>query len=150
MKEEPHIDVLEYNKIDDHIFLGNNMCCQAHFEKELIKKGVTADISLEYERLDSPEGAKYFLWLPVKDYASPTITALKAGTAFMHAIISDKGKVYVHCRNGHGRSPALVIAYYMTLGYSFDEAYELVKKKRPVIHLQPSQTRILRKFEKLL
>lgn len=57
--EHKHI-VLSYNQINEFIYAGNNMCCQTHFEKELLAKGITADISLELERLDNPKGVSYF------------------------------------------------------------------------------------------
>ena len=44
----------EYNQITKYIYLGTNQCCQTHFSKKLLKKGVKADISLEKERLDHP------------------------------------------------------------------------------------------------
>ncbi len=62
--------VFEYNKILPSVFLGTNQCCIVHFKKELIRKGITADLSLESEKLDAAWGAKYFLWLPVKDHTA--------------------------------------------------------------------------------
>ena len=33
---------MSYNKIEDLIYAGNNMCCRTHFEMELLSKGITA------------------------------------------------------------------------------------------------------------
>ncbi len=46
----------EYSKITEYIYIGTNQCCQMHFKKSLLKKGVNADISLEKENLDTPYG----------------------------------------------------------------------------------------------
>ncbi|MBI2670779.1 hypothetical protein HYX18_02285 [Candidatus Woesearchaeota archaeon] len=72
IKHPKHIP-FEYNRITDYIYLGTNQCYVKHsFAENLIKKGIEADISLEYESIDAPFGAKYFLWLPVKDHTAPT------------------------------------------------------------------------------
>lgn len=65
--------------------------------------------------------------------------------------MQNKIKVYIHCKNGHGRGPSLVIAYFIYKGMSFDEAFILVKSKRKEIHLEKVQIKALKKFqEKLL
>lgn len=47
MAGKPRHKEFEYSQITDYIYIGNNMCCQQHFSKELLKKGVRVDISLE-------------------------------------------------------------------------------------------------------
>lgn len=32
----------EYSKITNNIYLGTNQCCKLHFDKSLLKKGITA------------------------------------------------------------------------------------------------------------
>jgi protein-tyrosine phosphatase len=56
----------------------------------------------------------------------------------VHAIISralqKKKNVMVHCKAGMSRSAALVIAYLMIENkWQYEDAYEYVKKKRPII-----------------
>jgi protein tyrosine phosphatase len=138
--------MFEYNQIDDYIFIGTNMCCQTHFEDKLIKIGVTADISLEGERLDAPYGVKFFFWLPTKDHTPPTYEQLTVGVDIINSLIKNKQKIYVHCKNGHGRAPTLVCAYYISKGESFNKAIKKVQEKRPSIHLEESQIQALRIF----
>ncbi len=104
---------LEYSKITDLIYLGTNQCCQPHFEKSLLKKGIRADISLEKEKLDQPYGIDYFLWLPVTDGTAPTQEQLLIGAKAIKNFVDNKIKMYVHCKRGHGRSPTLVAAYFI-------------------------------------
>lgn len=136
----------EYDKVTDYIYLGSNQCCQVHFEKSLLKKGIMADISLEKERLDAPFGVDYFLWLPVKDTTPPSQKQLLVGAKTIKALVDSKIKVYVHCLRGHGRSPTLVAAYFILEGLKYDEALNKIRAKRK-IHLRSSQIKALKKFE---
>lgn len=119
-----------------------------HFKDSLLKKGVKADISLEKERLDSPEGVEYFLWIPVKDHKAPAKKQLLVGARFIKSLVENKIKTYVHCKRGHGRSPTLVAAYYVLTGMKAEEAVEKIRKKRHVMHLTREQISALKRFEK--
>jgi hypothetical protein len=136
----------EYSVITDQIFLGTNACCVVHFDDSLVEAGVRADISLEQEKLDAAEGAEYFLWLPTKDHTAVDMAKLRVGTHTMRELINSGEKIYVHCRNGHGRGPSLVIAYFILMGDDYETAYKKVKTKRSVIHLDDVQVDRLKEF----
>lgn len=138
----------EYSQITSQIFVGTNFCCQDHFDEELLKLGIRADLSLEEERLDAPLGVDYFLWLPVPDDAAPSPEQLKVGVSFMNTLLKLSEKIYVHCRLGHGRAPTLVAAYFLTEGLEVDEAVEKIKASRPEAHLTLPQLEALRAFAK--
>lgn len=137
----------EYNLITEQIYLGTNACCVVHFNEGLLKMGVKGDISMELERLDAAQGAEFFLWLPVEDHHAPTMAQLRVGTHTLRELVDSGEKVYVHCRNGHGRGPSLVVAYFILLGDDFDTAHAKVKEKRSVIHLDEGQVARLKEFE---
>ncbi len=137
----------DYNQINDDVFLGTNMCCQFGFKKELLDKGVRADISLEKERIDAPVGVDYFLWLPTEDNQAPDQDKLRLGARVLDFLIGRKIKVYIHCKNGHGRAPTLLAAYFIQKGLSVSESTALLQKKRPSIHLNDVQIAALRAFE---
>jgi protein-tyrosine phosphatase len=138
----------EYNQITKNIFIGTNMCCITHFDKSLVEKKITADISLQEKKLDQPFGAKYYCWLPTKDHTPPSVKQLKVGVNFLKSLIDNHEKVYVHCRRGHGRAPTLVAAYLISTGISLKDAINIIKNKRPTAHLETSQINALRKWEK--
>ncbi len=152
MLENVHLKklVFEYSKITEFVFVGSNQCCTYHFKKELLDKGVKADVSLEEERLDQPFGVDYYLWLPVKERESPSFKQLLIGANFIKQLVDNNVKVYVHCEHGHARAPTLVAAYMVLNGLSVRKALELIKKKRPVIHLHTRQLKALEKFAKLI
>ncbi len=134
----------DYDQISDSIFLGTNMCCQFGFEKELLVKGVRADISLEKERIDAPVGVDYFLWLPTEDGDPPSPDSIALGVQTLEFFEQKKISVYIHCKNGHGRGPTLLAAYYIKQGVSVDKALSLIQSKRPSVHLTESQLNVLK------
>ncbi|MBI3046652.1 MAG: dual specificity protein phosphatase family protein [Candidatus Harrisonbacteria bacterium] len=142
------IKEIDFNYITDGIYIGTNQCCQTHFEEKLVKEGITADISLEEERVDAPFGVKFYLWLPVKDQTSPTPDQLEFGVSALEKLVAMKKKIYVHCKNGHGRAPTLVAAYLIRKGKSPEEAEAFIKSKRLSIHLQDVQLAALRDFNR--
>ncbi len=138
--------LLEYNQVTEQIYLGTNQCCQPHFEESLLKAGIRADISLEKERVDTPLGVDFFLWLPVADYEPPSQEQLLIGARTLKELVDNNIKVYVHCKRGHGRSPTLVVAFFILEGLSASKAIKRVRDKRR-IHLRLGQIKILEEFE---
>jgi len=45
--EEHSQNKLDFDYIVDGIYIDTNQCCQTHFDENLVKDGVSADISLE-------------------------------------------------------------------------------------------------------
>lgn len=140
---------IQYSRITSHIYIGTNLCCGAHASvlKEL---GVSVDIDLEYEHADEFEKPRteVTLFLPTRDRHAPSQAQLRCGVALIDAAVKAKKRVYVHCKNGHGRAPTLVAAYLMTQGMELEEAVRFLKGKRPVVHLNGEQLEALRKFAK--
>ncbi|PIQ67603.1 hypothetical protein CO173_03605 [Candidatus Uhrbacteria bacterium CG_4_9_14_3_um_filter_41_35] len=137
---------IKWSQIDDNIYIGTNQCCQIHFDKELLLQGITTDISLEDVKIDSPFGVESYLWLPTKDHTASSQDQLRLGVAHLTQLINVGRKVYVHCRNGHGRAPTLVAAYYISTGLSVEEATNKIKNKREEVHLNDEQIEALELF----
>ncbi|MFQ5952723.1 MAG: dual specificity protein phosphatase family protein [Candidatus Omnitrophota bacterium] len=147
--EHMHVK-MSYNQMEDLIYAGNNMCCQKHFDKELLSKGIVADISLEAERLDNPQGVKYFFWLPWLEDMAPPMELMDLAMEVMDALIKNNVKTYVHCTNGHGRTTTFLASYYIRKGMTTDEALSHIFEKRPSGHLKDVQKEFLRGYEKKL
>lgn len=145
MKKHQKID---YHYITDGIYIGTNQCCQTHFDEQLKKEGILADISLEEERIDTPFGVDFYVWIPIKDHTAPTQEQLVFGVLVLEELVAMKKKVYVHCKNGHGRAPTLVAAYLVKKGKDVEEAIEFIKNKRRSIHLLDVQKESLIEFSK--
>lgn len=139
--------IMDYSRITTRIFLGTNACCRRHFDLKLLRRGITADISLEEERIDAPRGVDYFLWLPTKDHTAPTQKDLELGSQVIDWCLRHRERVYIHCKNGHGRSPTLLAAYLIRYqGRSVHRAIAAIKRRRPEIHLEPKQQNALMAF----
>ena len=144
----PQIPILEYNYITDGIYIGTNQCCQTHFDEKLKKEGITADISLEENRLDTPFGVDFYVWIPVRNHQAPKRDQLEFGVAVLKQLVVMSRKVYIHCQNGHGRAPTVVAAYLIDQGKSPVEAEAFIKSKRPTMHLEGVQRQALDDFSK--
>jgi dual specificity MAP kinase phosphatase len=145
--------VFDYSKVSDQIFIGSDLCkagvCLIHGE-EFRALGVTVEINLSAENNElPPKDIESYTWLPVVDGYSPNQMQLEVGTSIMDTAIRDGKKIYVHCKNGHGRSPSLICAYFIRFGgMDLEEAISLVKKKRPEVHIEDTQRRELVEFSK--
>lgn len=142
--------ILDYNKITPLIYLGNNTCCTTHFKQEFLNKGIRGDISIEDQRVDNPYGVDYFLWLPVKDHTAPTLKQFWVGVKTIESLINQNIKIYIHCKNGHGRAPTVLAAYFIYTGMSIAQAVRIIEEKRHEIHIEAVQMKQLQKFEQYI
>jgi len=146
--------VFDYSVITDRIIIGSDLCkggvCLIHGE-EFKKLGVQIEINLSQENNElPPKDIETYLWIPVPDGYSPTVGQLEIGTCLMDTAISQGKKVFVHCRNGHARSPTLVAAYLIKhQGMNVEDAIKLINEKRPESHIEESQKKKLEEFAKL-
>ncbi len=144
--EQDHHVQMDVSEITPSLYLGTNQCCREHFKVMLLDRGVSHDVSLEGEALDAPFGVETFLWLPTQDHAAPTQMDLRLGVDYLSNVMRLHGKVYVHCKNGHGRAPTLVAAWFISQGEDVDRAIQRVRQGRTEIHLEPVQIEALRVF----
>jgi protein-tyrosine phosphatase len=143
----------DYSRITDKIFIGSDLCkgsvCPIH-GPEFKKLGVCVEVNLSAEKKETPpDDIDSYTWMPVVDGYAPTPDQLDMGTSIIDKAVTNDKTVYVHCRNGHGRSPTLVAAYLIKYkGMSVDEAIDYIAKKRPEIHIEKTQKKALEKLSK--
>jgi protein tyrosine phosphatase len=146
--EHQHVKI-SYNKIEDLLYAGNNLCCVTHFEHELLSKGIAADISLEIENLDNPHGVRYFFWIPWMEDTVPSLELIAVGLNALDGLMQKNVKTYVHCKNGHGRTTTFLASYFISRKeMTTDQALAVLRERRPSGHLNQSQEAFLRQFEK--
>lgn len=111
------------------------------------------DIDLENERVERFSGKTIdmMLWLPTVDGYAPSMDKLIVGAHFIDNAIWRGKNIYVHCKNGHGRAPTLVAAYFIfKKGMSPEAAIKFIKSKRSVVHLNKEQMSALKNLEKIV
>ena len=143
----------DYSQITDQLFIGSDFCkggvCLLHAE-QFKKLGVSVELNLSDEENElPPKEIETYSWLPVVDGYAPSPTQLDIGTSVIDGTISNGKKVYVHCKNGHGRSPSMVAAYLVRYkGYSIGQAVREIEQKRPETHIEETQKRALVDFQR--
>jgi len=114
--------------------------------------GVTAIVNMRMHAIHKAVnklGVK-ILHLPTIDQHAPSQEHLAKGVEFIQKEIDDGGKVYIHCMWGEGRGPTMAIAYLMSTGLTFQDAYDHVKKVRTFINPTGVQIEALKTFEHTL
>ena len=138
----------DYSQITEQVFIGSDLCrglvCPVH-SVEFKRLGICGEVNLEMERDETPTpGVDAYIWLPVPDKTAPTLDQLRVGTAAVNEMVGVGNKVYVHCKNGHGRSPTMVAAYLIRYkGMTVEEAVQFIRQQRPEIHLEEEQMKAL-------
>ncbi|KKQ24966.1 MAG: hypothetical protein US62_C0036G0010 [Candidatus Woesebacteria bacterium GW2011_GWA1_37_8] len=144
--------VFDYSKLDEYIYLGSDLCrgskCMLHGE-QFTKLGVCVELNLSAERKEiPPDNIDIYSWIPVVDGYSPTVDQMLLGTAIMNEAIVNKNTVYVHCKNGHGRSPTMIAAYYVRYkGSTISDAIKKIKDIRHEVHIEDYQIKVLEEFK---
>lgn len=147
--------IFDYSQITDNIFIGSDLCkgmsCPVHGpEFEKLKILVELNLSVEKKEIP-PDGIDIYAWIPVGDSHAPTQEQLDLGTAIINEAVRNGKRVYVHCKNGHGRSPTMVAAYFVRyMGKTVDEAVAVILHHRNEVHLVFEQREALGKFEQRL
>lgn len=102
-------------EVSSGVFLGAVPIVMLGHVDEFYKQGVRAVVNMQDEY--SGPVAKYKslgikqLRLPTVDHVEPTVADLKAAVDFIKAQRESGGKVYVHCKGGHGRGAAVAFAW---------------------------------------
>lgn len=141
----------DYSQVIERVFIGSDLCkggvCLIHAEKFKML-GVSVEINLSDEENElPPKEIESYTWLPTVDGFAPSQGQLNIGTAVVNEAVRAGKNVYIHCKNGHGRSPTLVAAYLIRYkGYKTDQAINLVKEKRKEVHIEETQKRALEQY----
>lgn len=143
--------VFDYSKITDKIYIGSDLCkgrvCPAHSE-EFKTLGVCVELNLSAEKKEiPPDDIDSYSWVPVVDGYAPSQDQLDIGTSIINQAVENGETVYVHCKNGHGRSPTMVAAYLIRYkNMKIDKAIDFIGKRRPEIHIENTQKKALNEF----
>jgi protein tyrosine phosphatase (PTP) superfamily phosphohydrolase (DUF442 family) len=141
---------LNISQVDELLFVGGEFSPTQW--PDLGALGIRAVLSLQAEREDQFDCAPpdRTLRLPVADFHPPTIAQLREAVAFIDACRADGLPVLVHCHAGVGRAALTASAYLMTQGFSYAEAFDAIKRARPIVALNSLQLDRLIEWERTL
>jgi protein tyrosine phosphatase (PTP) superfamily phosphohydrolase (DUF442 family) len=141
---------LNVSQIDDLLFVGGEFTSAQW--PDLNALGIRAVLSLQAEREDQFDGAPpdRRLRLPVEDFHPPTIAQLREAIAFIDSCRADGLPVLIHCHAGVGRASLTASAYLMTRGLSSSDAFETIRRARPIVTLNGLQLERLIEWEQSL
>jgi protein tyrosine phosphatase (PTP) superfamily phosphohydrolase (DUF442 family) len=116
--------------------------------RRLAARGITAVVNLRVEFDDGEAGIApdRYLHLPTIDNHAPTLAQLRQGAAFMAEEIARGGGVFVHCGSGVGRAPVMAAAYLISTGKTVDEAWRMIREKRPFVRPNRGQVEQVARF----
>jgi len=69
--------------------------------------------------------------LPLQDHGTPTLDELRNAAAMVSTLVKQGHEVLVHCQAGIERTPTVVCAALLLMGWSLPEAYQRVLEVRP-------------------
>jgi protein-tyrosine phosphatase len=136
--------------ITPNIYLGGQY--GVHSVKTLKKLGASAIVNMRTHPIPKELESLGIrsLHLSTPDKTAPTISQLKKGAKFIETEVKNGGKVYIHCLFGEERGATMTIAYLISTGLTYDDAFQLVKKVRTFISPVPLQIARLKEFEKIV
>jgi len=105
---------------------------------EVVRAGVTHIIDMQIEwddtRLAKPYGVKV-LWNPTDDDFKPKPARLfQRGVDFaVEALDDSDSKLFIHCAAGVHRAPMMTLAVLRAIGFSLDDAMDMIQARRHVV-----------------
>lgn len=120
---------------------------------EVVRQGVThiIDMQIEFDdtRLAEPYGVSV-LWNAVDDDFQPKPPEVfQRGVEFaLEALDDPSSKLYIHCAAGVHRAPMMTLAVLRALGFSLEDAKQMIESRRYVVDFAEVYVRSVEDFMK--
>jgi len=137
-------------EIIERIYLGNAFNAKDYNQLKQNNIGMIVNVTEEIPNYYLED----FMYtrIPIRDYNESSILEyLDITITKIHKYLEDNPdkNVFIHCFMGSSRSASVVIAYLIKYNQMrYDDAYEFIKSKRPIVNLNLSFREQLIKFEK--
>jgi len=122
--------------LTDRIGVGGGIWTSENMTK-VARAGITHIIDMQIEFDDTALAKEHgieVLWNPTDDDFEPKPAGLfRRGVQFAEAALEGKdAKLFIHCAAGVHRAPMMALAVLGSMGWSVDDAMELIEGMRPV------------------
>ena len=136
----------------DQIAVGGGIWNDQNME-ELVTMGVTHIINMQIEFDDTTLAEPYGIevcWNPIDDDFEPKPPAVfERGVEFALAALGDDGsKLFVHCAAGVHRAPMMTLALLAVMGWTVDDAMNLIERQRAAADFADVYVRSVENFLK--
>ena len=130
--------MVDSSQITERLFTGAGISTAQDVD-QLVAAGITHIIDARDDFDDesmvmSSHPFVYYTWNPTPDdghHPKPSEWFGKAVAVAMSSMVWSRTKVFAHCAAGVNRGPSLAYAILRAMGLSKDEAYNMIKAKRP-------------------
>jgi protein-tyrosine phosphatase len=117
------------------------------------RSGITHVIDMQIEFDDTALAQPYGIevcWNPIDDdFAPKPANVFARGVEFaLAALEDDQAKLFVHCAAGVHRAPMMTLAVLAVLGWTLDDAMDLIEERRPVADFAEVYVRSVENFLK--
>jgi atypical dual specificity phosphatase len=105
----------------------------ARHASRLAREGIDCVVDLREEGADAghwPAGV-LVTHVPLVDHGAPTVEELRDTASTVYVLVCQGHEVLVHCHAGVERTPMVVCAALLLMGWSLTEAYQRVLEARP-------------------
>jgi Dual specificity phosphatase, catalytic domain len=128
--------------------LSMGSAASARHAARLMRDGIDCVVDLR------EEGSGVFRWppevlvrrVPLVDHGTPSADELRAAAATVSSLVGQGHEVLVHCHAGIERTPMVVCAALVMMGWSLTDAYQRVLEVRPEAAPTDGQLGVLRVF----
>lgn len=136
--------------LTDRIAVGGGIWTAENMEK-VARLGITHVIDMQIEFDDTPLGTPLgieVLWNPTDDdFQAKPAELFGRGLRFAEKALEREGtKIFIHCAAGVHRAPMMALALLGSIGWSLEDAIELIERRRPVADLAEVYVRSVEEF----
>ncbi|HTU41088.1 MAG TPA: dual specificity protein phosphatase [Candidatus Aquilonibacter sp.] len=136
--------------VTDRIAVGGGIWNEGNMAA-VSRSGITHIIDMQIEFDDTAVAEPYGIavcWNPIDDDFEPKPAAVFArGVEFaLAALADDKAKLFVHCAAGVHRAPMMTLALLAVMGWSLEDAMDLIEGRRPAADFAEVYVRSVENF----
>ena len=126
-------------QINHFLYMGSFAHC-AENTPEFVRLNIDNVLNFAIEIKPMPNPKINIVTFAIDDVFHPTLLdVIDEAELYLRGLIKNKKRIYLACSDGNSRAPAVLIYYLIKKkNMSYEDAYELIEKKRPEISLHPN------------